>query len=398
MTKNAVYIQSGGPTTVINASAYGVISACMQNKDKIGKLYSALHGTVGLLSGKLIDVYAEDPAELKLLTQTPSSAFGSCRYRMQDADVDDTDYRRIVENFARHDVGYLFYNGGNGTLRACHKLQKYMEAQGYDCKVVAIPKTVDNDIAGIDHAPGFPSAARHAAISISELAHDIRVYDTGLITVIEVMGRNTGWLAASTLLCAKAGNGPDLIYTPELMFRPEKFIADVRQVYERKGKCMAVVAEGVKDTHGKYLFEYNLHSPDQPSLNMGGITPYLTHILLQNFPCKVRGIDLGLMQRCGMHTASKLDVEEAARLGEMAVREALDGVTGKLVTLKRISSRPYAVRESILDIAQAASTDGTMPTSYITKEQNFIEDSFLEYIEPLVGELPSYARLQLKVI
>ncbi len=395
MARNALYIQSGGPTSVINASAYGVIQECKNHPEEIGRLYGAKHGVVGLISGDLIDIYGLDEKDIPLLTQTPSMAFGSCRYRIPDRQEGEADYEKILHVLRKHDIGYIFYNGGNGTLCASMNLFQYLKTVGYDCKLIVIPKTVDNDIECIDHAPGYPSTARHVAITISELAHDLRSYNTGLITVVEVMGRDTGWIAAASLAACRDGNGPDLIYVPEVCFSPEKFLRDVQKVYDRKGKCLAVVAEGVKDASGKYLFEYNLDDVKNPDLNMGGISAYLAAFLRRHFTCKVRGIDLGLMQRCAVHTASKLDIEEAIRFGRRAVGEALAGVSGKMVSIRRLSASPYACEETLVDIAEAASGGHPMPRHYITEEGNFIKDSFMEYLEPLIGELPGYAKLKI---
>lgn len=287
--------------------------------------------------------------------------------------------------------------GGNGSVRACRDLIYYLKNKNYDCNVIFIPKTVDNDLSNIDHSPGFPSAARHVVITVSELAHDIRVYDTGLIMVLEVMGRNTGWIAASTLLCNKDGNGPDLIYTPESNFDPKKFIQDVKNVYSSKGKCLVVVAEGVKDLKGNYLFEYNNNNINKSYSNMGGITPYLTGLLSKHFSCKIRGLDLGLMQRCSAHNASKIDIEEATRLGCLAVKAALMGISEKMVSLKRISNKPYLTKETYIDIEDVSKTDSTLPTKYINKDENYIEESFLDYIEPLVGKLPKYSKLKMNL-
>lgn len=398
IAKNALYIQSGGPTTVFNASAYGIISMCKVNGDKIGRLYCAKHGVIGVIQDWLIDICSEEYNQIELLKQTPSAIFGSCRYRIPDAKANDDDYRRILHTLDKYNIGYIFYNGGNGTLRACQALINYLESSEYDCKVIAIPNTVDNDISGIDHTPGFPSAARHVIITVSELAHDIRVYDTGLISVLEVMGRNTGWLAAATLISAKHGNGPDLIYTPESVFETERFIKDVGNVYERRGKCLAVVAEGVKTPEGKYLFEYdNENNRANPQLNMGGITPYLTRLLRRNFSCKIRGIDLGLMQRCSMHTASRVDINEAILLSRLAVEAALQGETGKMIGLRRVSNSPYRVEPVLLALDDVSRFDARLPQKYITSDKNFIRDSYLEYIEPLVGDLPRYAKLKLNL-
>jgi 6-phosphofructokinase 1 len=388
--KNALYIQSGGPTAVINASAYGVISAYRETGG-IGRLFAARHGIRGVIHGELCDVFSEHPETLELLVQTPSSIFGSCRYRIQE----EGDYRKILETLDKNNIDVVFYNGGNGTLRACNNLIEYLKIHGYSCKVIAIPKTVDNDIAGMDHAPGFPSAARHVIITVSELVHDLRVYDTGLIMVLEVMGRDTGWLAASTIVCAKNGTGPDLIYTPEFTFDDDKFLCDVERIYRNKGKVLAVVAEGVKRSDSTYLFEHcNDVFEDAPRQNMGGITPYLTGLLRRHFSCKVRGIDLGLMQRCGIHTASSVDVNEAVMLGREAVFAAATGTSGVAVAIERLGNNPYLTRLCHLCIPEIIKQDGSMPPEYITPEKNFINETFFDYIEPLVGLLPRYAKLR----
>ncbi|NLY44701.1 MAG: diphosphate--fructose-6-phosphate 1-phosphotransferase [Tissierella sp.] len=396
MKKNALYIQSGGPTSVINASAYGVISACNQNKDKINKLYSVRHGIIGLLNKELIDISALDEKQLELLPQTPSMIFGSSRYRMPPPDIDDTDYKKILEVLQEYNINYIFFNGGNGTVRACKEIKEYLDGQNYNCNIILIPKTVDNDISYIDHAPGFPSAARHVAINISQLAHDIRTFDTGLITTVEVMGRNTGFLAAASIMAEKDGNGPDLIYVPEVIFDPDKFVNDIKRVYEQKGKCLVVIAEGVKTVDGKYLFEeFDSRKEEDPQLNMGGISPYIYNLLTQHFTCKIRCIDLGLMQRCSAHTASKLDVDEAIALGELAVHKALNGEHGKMVSICRISNKPYKTEFKLYPIEMIAQKDATLPLHYLNEEENHITPDYLDYIEPLVGELPIYAKLRL---
>lgn len=391
MKENALYIQSGGPTSVINASAYGVIKACMQNPDRIGRLYGVKHGVIGLINDKLIDIYAMGDDEIELFPRTPSMIFGSCRYRIED----DSDYRKIKDVLERHNIRYIFYNGGNGTVRACKVMKKYLESVNYRCQMIVIPKTVDNDISCIDHAPGFPSAARHVIMSISELAHDLRTYDTDLITTVEVMGRNTGFLAASCILAGREGNGPDLIYIPEVVFEPEKFIGDIRRIYEKKGKCFVVVAEGVKTREGKYLFEMSDNwREDNPQLNMGGISTYLHRLLQEHFDCKIRCMDLGLMQRCAVHDASEVDIEEAIAVGKEAVNAALNGADGMMISIRRVSNFPYVMELVQVPIDEVVKEDATLPLSYLNEDKNYIRPEFLDYIEPLVGELPSYAKLK----
>ena len=230
-----IFGQSGGPTSVINASAYGVIATALKNPN-ITRVLGAEHGIKGVLNDRLFDMGQEDPAELELLKYTPSSALGSCRYKMADPDVDDTDYKRILEIFKKYDVRYFFYNGGNDSMDTCNKISKYMQKVGYDCRVMGVPKTIDNDLFGTDHCPGFASAAKYIATSCMEVYQDARVYDTGMVCIIEIMGRHAGWLAGAAALATAYGAGPDLVYLPEVDFDMDKFLADVERDLQGKGQ------------------------------------------------------------------------------------------------------------------------------------------------------------------
>lgn len=398
MKPNGLYIQSGGPTAVINSSAYGVIHQWRAQGANVGKLFAVLHGNYGLVNGLLYDTAEISEDELRNLIYTPSMIFGSSRHRIPDGPEGFGQYDAIVQVITERNIQYIFYNGGDGSLRACNDLQSYLKMKQVKCSVVFIPKTVDNDIDGIDHAPGFPSTARYVNVSISELVHDIRTYNTNLIAVVEVMGRRTGWLAASTLLAHSQGYGPDLIYVPECKFSMSKFITDVQSILKEKGKCIAVIAEGVRDEHNKFLFEYQDIDVEQPELNMGGITPYLTSQLKKNFSCKIRGIDLGLMQRCSSHMTSNIDLQEAIQLGKTSVSLSLAGETGKMVYLERISSQPYTSRVATVPIDEAINGEHLLPLSYVNKDENFINDSFLDYIRPLVGDLPKYTKLDFEEV
>ena len=219
--------QSGGPTSVINASAYGVIDTALKS-GAITQVLGAEHGIMGVLNDRLFDMGQEDPEELRLLKYTPSSALGSCRYKIADPELDDTDYKRILEVFKKHDVRYFFYNGGNDSMDTCNKINQYMQSVGYECRVMGVPKTIDNDLFGTDHCPGYASAAKYIATSIMEVYQDAHVYDKGMIVVVEIMGRHAGWLAAASALASEYGAGPDLIYLPETDFSMPKFIEDVK--------------------------------------------------------------------------------------------------------------------------------------------------------------------------
>lgn len=377
---------------MINCSAYGVLDECRKSGADIDRLYASVHGIAGVLNDQLYDCGKLDEVQLQKLKDTPSMVFGSCRYTVKENVKDD--YEKIIATLKKHDIYYIFMNGGNGSVAAGNRLHQHLEKAGYECRLMVIPKTVDNDIAIVDHAPGFPSAARHTVITISELVHDMYTYDTELIMVAEVMGRNTGYLAAAAAAARKTGWGPDLIYVPEVTFDPMQFVRDVEQVIKEKGKCFAVVPEGVKTADGKYLFEdTTVNKAADPSKNMGGITPYLNTLLRQYFSCKIRCIDLGLMQRCAAHDASALDKEEAEMLGRTAVICALAGETNKMVTLTRTSDAPYHVKYETLDLADVADVERVMDLKYVKENHHDIEESYMDYILPLIGELPEYVEL-----
>ena len=245
--------QSGGPTSVINSSAAGVLLEALDN-ELITDVYAAEHGIKGILDERLFDIRQEDQKELELLKHTPASAFGTVRYKLKDVEVDDTDYKRILEVFKKYNIRYFFYNGGNDSMDTCNKVSKYLQAAGYDCNIIGVPKTIDNDLFGTDHCPGFASAARYVATTMMELYQDTHVYNTGLVTVVEIMGRNAGWLTASAALANLKGCGPDLIYLPEVPFDIDEFVEDIRKVAEKKdGKVIVAVSEGIKDKEGRYI-------------------------------------------------------------------------------------------------------------------------------------------------
>ena len=286
--------QSGGPTSVINASAYGVIKTALENPN-ITKVYGAAHGIRGVLDDVLYDMGQEDPAELELLLHTPSSALGSCRYKLKDSEVDDTDYKRILEIFKKYDVRYFFYNGGNDSMDTCNKISKYMQKAGYECRIMGVPKTIDNDLWGTDHCPGFASAAKFIATSCMEIYHDARVYDTGMICIIECMGRHAGWLTAAASIATHFGQGPDLVYLPERDFDMDKFLADVKRVYDANKKCIIAVSEGIHDKDGKFIVEYGAADAAVDSFGhkqLGGLAATLANIIKGKFDAKVRAIDV----------------------------------------------------------------------------------------------------------
>ena len=399
--------QSGGPTAVINASAYGAIRAGLDS-DVITKVYGAAHGIKGVLDDILYDMDQEDPEELRLLRHTPSSELGSCRYKMKDPDVDDSDYRRILEIFKKYDVRYFFYNGGNDSMDTCNKISKYMQRSGYECRVMGIPKTIDNDLFGTDHCPGYASAAKYIATSCMEVYKDATVYDNGQITVIEIMGRHAGWLAGAAALASFAGAGPDLIYLPEVNFDMEKFYADVERLYREKGKVLIAVSEGIHYADGTFVSEAETSATDGfGHAQLGGLAVKLADALKKRTGAKVRGIELSLLQRCGAHLASLTDINEAELAGRVAVEAAAAGETDKMVAFKRGNTDgKYTCETVLLPLSEVANYEKKVPLSWISPDGNNVTSDFIDYVLPLIqGEpelplensLPRYARLR-KVI
>lgn len=378
--------QSGGPTSVINASAYGAIKAALDSEE-ITAVYGALNGITGVLDDNLIDMSKEDPAELELMKYTPSSALGSCRYKLKDADVDDTDYKRILEIFKKYNVRYFFYNGGNDSMDTCNKISKFMLNNGYECRIMGIPKTIDNDLAGTDHCPGFASAAKYIATSVMELYHESRVYETGMITVVETMGRNAGWLTASAALAGAKGNGPDLIYLPEVDFDVDSFVASVKNIYDEKKKCMVVVSEGIMDKDGKYISEYgsSLAKDGFGHAQLGGLASYLADVLKEATGAKVRGIELSLLQRCAAHCASQTDIDESFASGQAAVTNAVAGITDKMVGFEReMVDGKYKCNIKLFDLNIVANTEKKVPLEWIKETKDGLTQDFVDYALPLI--------------
>ena len=404
LTGACIIGQSGGPTAVINASALGAIQTAL-NTECITKVYGAANGIRGVLDDVLYDMGQEDPRELELLKYTPSSALGSCRYKMKDPDADDTDYKRILEIFKKYDVRYFFYNGGNDSMDTCNKISKYMLKVGYECRVMGIPKTVDNDLFGTDHCPGYGSAAKYIATTCMEVYRDARVYDVPMITIIEIMGRHAGWLTAASALATEAGHGPDLIYLPEIPFDMEAFIRDVKTLSDKKGKVIVAVSEGIADKNGRFVADAGASATDGfGHAQLGGLAARLADIVKRATGAKVRGIELSLLQRCAAHCASAVDIDEAYSSAAFAVRCAAEGLTDKMVGFKRVMENGvYRCEIELLDLATVANTEKKVPREWINEAGNGILPAYLDYVRPLIqGEtalpfqngLPRFARLK----
>ena len=401
--KGAMIIgQSGGPTSVINASAYGAIKAGLDS-DSITTVYGAANGIVGVLNDKLYIMDKEDPAELELLKYTPSSALGPCRYKIADPDVDDTDYKRILEIFKKYDVRYFFYNGGNDSMDTCNKISKYMKKVGYDCRVMGIPKTIDNDLFGTDHCPGFASAAKYIATSIAEVYQDSHVYDKGQVSIIEIMGRHAGWLAGAASLASVAGYPADLVYLPEVDFNMDEFLEDVSALWEKNHNVIVAVSEGIHYADGSFVSEAKTSATDGfGHAQLGGLAAMLADAVKEKLGVKVRGIELSLLQRCAAHCASQTDIDESFLAGQTAVNSAVAGETDKMVAFECSRENGYTCKTKLLNLSDVANYEKKVPVEWINERGNNVSDEFVKYALPLIqGEtqmkkengLPRFAKL-----
>ena len=399
MGVNILVAHGGGPTAVINTSLQGVIEAARES-GKVDKIYAARFGAEGILKGDLLDLTDVPASTVAKLAHTPASAIGSCRRKLTDAD-----YPTVIETLRKFNIGCFFYNGGNDSMDTCNKISKYMQKVGYECRVMGVPKTIDNDLFGTDHCPGFASAAKYIATSCMEVYQDARVYDTGMICIIEIMGRHAGWLAGSAALATAYGAGPDLIYLPETDFDMERFLSDVERIYKEKGNCMVAVSEGIHYADGTFVSEAKTSATDGfGHAQLGGLAAHLAAVVKEKTGAKVRGIELSLLQRCGAHLASETDIEEAIMSGKAAVENAVNGVTDKMVGFERsCEDGKYICKTKLLPLTDVANTEKKVPLEWINPAHNGVEQSFIDYVLPLIqGEpklpkvdsLPRFAKLK----
>ncbi len=400
---NAIVGQSGGPTSVINASLAGVIKGALAVAE-IETIYGAEHGVEGVLAENFINLSERfaDPAQLELLIHTPAAYLGSCRRKLPKT-FDET-FVKIFDIFKKHHIAYFFYIGGNDSMDTVHKLSQYAKQIGYPINIIGVPKTIDNDLAITDHTPGFGSAAKYIASSIREVACDAQVYDTNTVTIIEIMGRNAGWLtAAAALARTDKEAAPHLIYLPELAFDVDKFVSDVEKVSKKYKNVIAVVSEGIKTAEGKYVCEGATADivDSFGHKQLSGTARVLSDIIHEKFGWKVRSIEFSLLQRCAAHIASQTDVSEAEQIGTAGVKAAVSGETGNMMYFKRVSENPYTVEILSHDISTIANVEKIVPREWINEEGNDILQPALDYMLPLVqgesaakfdGGLPVYLK------
>lgn len=383
MSKNMLIGQSGGPTAVINASLAGAIECAFSLKE-IDTVYGMVNGIQGLLEDNIIDLnerFENNLSRLNRLSMTPAMYLGSCRYKLSD---DEREYKKIIAALKKYDIGYFFYIGGNDSMDTVDKLSKYTIENNIDIKIVGIPKTIDNDLMGIDHSPGFGSAAKYIALAVRNVAYDTSIYSIKSVHIIEAMGRNAGWIAASSVLARDSKNvAPHLIYLPEVPFSVDRFVNDVKEKLSEYNSVIVVVSEGLKDENGEYISARN--SVDKfGHVMLSGTGNYLKNIVEEQIGCKVRALEPGILQRSAGHTASFTDMTEAQNLGRVAVQAAVEGKTGVFATLKRLSNNPYSVEYYTEKVSVVANAEKTVPLEWITDGLNDVTQEMVDYIKPLV--------------
>ncbi len=389
---NAIVAQSGGPTAVINSSVCGVVQEAMKSK-KVGCVLGATNGILGVLKEELFDISAESAATIEALRRTPSAAIGSSRYKLKSLDESRADYERIIDVFKAHDIHYFFYAGGNDSMDTADKVNKLAADMGYELVCIGVPKTIDNDLACTDHCPGYGSVAKYVATSAMNAGRDTEaIYTTDTCSILEVMGRNAGWIAAAAGLAHRTlEDAPHLIYMPEAAFSFEKLISDVKEVYENLGRVFIVVGEGLKDENGKYVTAETskLATDSFGHAQLGGVADMLKGVIEKHVGIKTRWNKLGTNQRSAMHFASLTDVNEAYMCGQAAVQAAMSGVNGKIVTLVRASGAKYECATSLAELRDAANGEKKVPRKFINASGNGITEAMKDYVRPLVqGQAP----------
>ncbi len=389
---NAIVAQSGGPTAVINASACGVVQEAAKS-GKIGRVIGAINGILGVLKEELFDISAEDSASVEALKQTPAAAIGSCRYKLKSLEESKADFDRVLDVFKAHNIRYFFYAGGNDSMDTADKVNKLAADSGYELVCMGIPKTVDNDLACTDHCPGYPSVAKYVATCAMEAGRDTEaLYTADTCTILEVMGRNAGWIAAATGLAAKCPeDAPHLVYVPETGFAWDRFVRDVEEVLKRLGRVFIVAGEGLKDDKGEYITaDKGAFAKDSfGHVQLGGVAEMLKAVIEKEVKIKTRFNKLGTNQRSAMHFASLTDVNEAYMCGQMAVKYAMEGVNGKMVTLVREGGPQYKCTTGLAELRDVANGEKKVPSEFINDKGNHITDAMRDYVRPLVqGEAP----------
>lgn len=386
MKKNVIVGQSGGPTAVINASLYGVVYEALNREDTLGTVYGMINGIEGFLCDQVMDMKPlELSGELELIKTTPGSYLGSCRYKLPE-DLEDEVYPRLFEKFAAYNIGYFFYIGGNDSMDTVSKLSRYANQIESDIRFIGIPKTIDNDLVLTDHTPGFGSAAKYVASTVREIAVDASVYDNKKsVTIVEIMGRHAGWLAASSVLARKfEGDNPVLIYLPEVAFNQETFIEKVKTALETTPNLVVCISEGINDGNGTFVCELasDVGVDTFGHKMLTGSGKYLENLVKERLGVKVRSIELNVCQRCSSSMLSKTDQKEAIASGAYGVTCALKGETGKMIAFNR--TEDYRIDYVTEDVNLICNQEKTVPLEWITNDGSDIGEEFIHYATPLI--------------
>lgn len=386
--RNVVVGQSGGPTAVINSSLAGVYETAKELGAE--KVYGMRYGIQGFLEKNLVDMSEKirTDLDLELLKRTPSSFLGSCRYKLPDVEGNKEVYDKIFEILNEYEIDAFFYIGGNDSMDTIKKLSEYASVIGSPIRFMGVPKTIDNDLAITDHTPGYGSAAKYIASVTKEVIRDGLVYDVKNVTVIEIMGRNAGWLTgAAALAKCEDCEGVDLLYLPEIPFDVDAFVEKVGELLETKKNLVVAVSEGITTAEGKYVFELTDHTEYVDSFGhkqLSGTARYLATLISEKYGCKTRPIELATLQRCAGHMTSRVDITEAYQVGGSAVKAAFEGETGKVIILKRESSDPYICTTDIADVREIANIEKKVPLEWIINDGTYVSDELVHYIKPLI--------------
>ena len=388
---NIAVAQSGGPTCAINASLVGVVRQCFKTTE-IDAIFGSINGIEGIINDDLVDLKTviKTNEDMELLCLTPSTVLGSCRYKLPPVEKDESVYETILHCFEKHRIGIFIYIGGNDSMDTVMKLSDYLKSKGSDIRVMGVPKTIDNDLPCTDHTPGFGSAAKYVATSIQEIIRDSSVYSVESVTIVEIMGRHAGWLAGSA--CVLRANGeiaPHLIYLPEAEFSKKRFLEDVRREMAKHKAVIIAVSEGVElspeDSDGSYQSGVTDNFGHK---YLSGVGKCLENIVRNEIGCKVRSIELNVMQRCSSHICSKTDIDEAAAIGAAGLSAALSGETGKVMIFRRISDMPYTVTIESVAAEKIANKERKVPVEWLNPRQNNVRDDAIKYFLPLIqGEV-----------
>ena len=391
MSKNLIIGQSGGPTAVINSSLAGAIDYAL-GCDEIGSVYGMINGIEGFLDENIMNLsnmFEHMPYELNRLKLTPAMFLGSCRLSptlcLSKLSGNEEELAKVVSIMQKYDIGYFIYIGGNDSMDTVKKLSDYTTSHAIDIKIVGVPKTIDNDLNGIDHSPGFGSAAKYIASCVREVAYDTSIYSIKSVHIIEAMGRNAGWLTAASCLARQEDMvAPHLIYLPEVDFSVEQFVSDVKAKLEEYNSIIVVVSEGIHDKDGNYISAQHSKVDEFGHAQLSGTGAYLKSVIEKEIGCKVRALEPSVIQRSAGHISSLTDVEEAFNLGTIAVRAAVSGKSGVFSTLRRISDKPYSVEYSTENVAVVANTEKLVPRSWINPEGNDVTQDMVDYLRPLI--------------